>query len=411
MKGKITLLALAMALAILFGCTMDAQSPEELVKANGTAQAFMAAHPNAQVSYTHFGRAEFGSIRAEMSADCGTAVAAKEVYKVEISDAAKRQSLVMWLDWEKRIVECLAEKQAKPEKPAENRCLEGWVCKNSMHVAYRNADCSWGRETDCDFGCDKGGCRADPCANIKCDNYCSENTLFSGGKCAKGECSYGQSDCNGVCEGGICKDDLCKGVKCTDKCEAGTRKYGGQCVEGKCEYSSEECKLGCYNNVCRSAGTVFVTSTTSDGRLDGISGADAMCMARAKAAKLSGTWRAMISDKDHALSDWLPNVAYRKLDGMLIAKNKADLLDGTILSPINLTEFGKETASFMVWTGTSSNGEPWGGPINAYCTNWTSADLDRFVAAGSSIRTDERWMNYGSELCYRKASLYCVLVS
>ncbi|MFH1224959.1 MAG: DUF1554 domain-containing protein [Candidatus Diapherotrites archaeon] len=410
MKGKITPLGFAIAVVLLFGCTMQVQSPEELINANGTAQAFMAAHPNAQVSYTYISMAAFGNVSAQIASDCKGVVAPGEFYKADIYDMATGQRLVMWLDWEKRAMHCLTEKRDKGITPSA-KCEPGWKCIDGTHRAYRNEDCSWKYETFCEFGCDKGDCAKDTCAKVTCADYCVGKTLFSNGKCAEGACTYERTECEGICEGAQCTEDKCIGVSCDDKCDGSVRKYGGECASRVCSYSDEKCELGCYMGRCLQKGTMFVTSQEWNGNLGGISGADAKCQAAASAAKLQGKWRALVSDKDHSAKSWLPDSAYTKLDGTMVAKNRADLLDGTILSPINIDEFGKAASGFRVWTGTSITGTPYDGPLSGYCDNWVSWNVNKVGGVGNKNSTDSGWINYGAELCERTGNLYCMLFS
>ena len=73
-------------------------------------------------------------------------------------------------------------------------------CENSrwFHEGEcRLGKCSWIID-DCQFGCtdekllavvNTGMCRSTPCEGVICDDYCSENSLFSDGKCIDGKCT------------------------------------------------------------------------------------------------------------------------------------------------------------------------------------------------------------------------------
>ena len=71
---------------------------------------------------------------------------------------------------------------------------------------------------------------------------------------------------------------------------------------------------------------------------------------------------------------------YARVDGVIIANNWADLIDGTLANPINKTEtngappVGTATcvASVSVWTNTLQNGTIFN--ANNSCTNWTSTN-------------------------------------
>lgn len=68
---------------------------------------------------------------------------------------------------------------------------------------------------------------------------------------------------------------------------------------------------------------IFLTSTTYNGSLGGVAGADAKCQARATAQSLGGTWKAIISDTTSNAKDRL-NINFTtatNLSGEIIASN------------------------------------------------------------------------------------------
>ena len=86
--------------------------------------------------------------------------------------------------------------------------------------------------------------------------------------------------------------------------------------------------------------TVFITSTTYSGNLAGLTGADAICAARAQAATLVGTYKAWLADGNlspmtrmtHGLGP------YQLVTGTAIAQSWTDLVDGTLSVAVNRTE-------------------------------------------------------------------------
>ncbi len=129
-------------------------------------------------------------------------------------------------------------------------------------------------------------------------------------------------------------------------------------------------------------------------------------MARATAAGLPGTWRALLSttavnarDRIHYRWDRLET-----MDGRLIATSSADLWDGTIGNPINRTERNEAIAHAWVWTGTAASGIH-----NTSCINWTSrAGLDT-GGRGDNRHTTHDWVNVvGMHDCGSYAALYCI---
>jgi hypothetical protein len=115
---------------------------------------------------------------------------------------------------------------------------------------------------------------------------------------------------------------------------------------------------------------VFVTSTTHDGNLGGLKGADAICRSLAKAAGLGTRFMAWISDD----SSGGPPLRFRNLsanpylltDGVIIAANWADLVDGTLRQGVVFDENGA-FVSGEVWTGTNPLGDV--GIVG--CSDWS----------------------------------------
>jgi len=142
--------------------------------------------------------------------------------------------------------------------------------------------------TTCALGCDNGHCVSDPCAGVTCNtptaNSCDDathlRTYASSGTCAQGTCSYAPTvtTCDFGCEAGHCKNNPCTGVTCNmpdaDRCDDSThlRKFSaaGVCQGGSCMYTStlNVCTFGCVGGRCKDLcdGVVCVTppSTCSD---------------------------------------------------------------------------------------------------------------------------------------------------
>jgi hypothetical protein len=119
-----------------------------------------------------------------------------------------------------------------------------------------------------------------------------------------------------------------------------------------------------------------VTHALYDGKLGGYAGADATCQSLAGAVSLGGTWKAWVADGTSSPSKRFTQatVAYRLLDGTLVAANYAALTSGNNLShAIDLDETGVSHAGDTVntsktWTGANHNGNL----DVASCTNFTS---------------------------------------
>ena len=155
-------------------------------------------------------------------------------------------------------------------------------------------------------------------------------------------------------------------------------------------------------NYLETVGNVFVTSTVSNGNLGGTSGADASCNARALAAGLSGSFNAWLSTSTENAIDRIDDRPYQRLDGAWVATSLADLIDGSLISPIDRNEFNSIDAK-EVWTGSLSDGTLSG----SNCVDWTSSSFLNFARVGDSPATDADWTEIFSVSCPGSNALYC----
>jgi hypothetical protein len=149
---------------------------------------------------------------------------------------------------------------------------------------------------------------------------------------------------------------------------------------------------------------VFVTSTSTDGNIGGLVGADAMCAAAAATGSLPGGFRAWISDSTDSPSTRLTQSSgpYHLVSGGLVANNWADLTDGTLNVPISDDEKGLFVGFVEVWTGTFADGTPSG----RNCNDWsTTAAVGEY---GTSTVTNSGWSFTGGTNCPDVKHIYCV---
>lgn len=171
----------------------------------------------------------------------------------------------------------------------------------------------------------------------------------------------------------------------------------------------------------------FVTSTTYDGNLGGLAGADAKCQARATAASLGGTWKAILSDSTtnaYARMKFRTKPVY-DLAGRLLWNPSKEIsyfnganaivypppfsapggMDGyTVLATYPYTtELGSTTSSAEVWTGSSHKGEVVAG---YHCTDWSSTAGTAWVGNTGFVTTS--WMYYTTRACSTTYRLYCL---
>ena len=215
-----------------------------------------------------------------------------------------------------------------------------------------------------------------------------------------GGCGWDVSACVGNPPSNTCGDGVMDaGEECEwgdlggESCTSLGYVYAGvlDCVIGACVFDES----GCASKL------VFVTSTGYDGNLGGIAGADAKCAAAASAAGRSGTFKAWIGTAGvaPATSFVQSAVPYVLPNGQKIADDWADLTDGFIDAPINVTEFGVGTFSTQVWTAVAP-----GGTSNLVdCLGWSSNASGALGGYGLDINTNSSWTQTGALSCTCRA--------
>jgi hypothetical protein len=149
--------------------------------------------------------------------------------------------------------------------------------------------------------------------------------------------------------------------------------------------------------------TAFVTSTTYNGNLGGLAGADAKCQARADAAALPDTYLAWIrtsSDTTRTINRWTGN-NFALVTGTQFAINYDVLVNVSVHSPpLNRDEIGNTVPNgSSVWTGGGSTG---GGN---HCSDWASSSGAQTGTRGTVAVPD--WETGSAMPCNQPARLYC----
>lgn len=192
----------------------------------------------------------------------------------------------------------------------------------------------------------------------------------------------------------------------------------GQVDPGEdCDDANDIADDGC-NLSCGRDRIIFVTSTKYSGdQIKGLAGGDDICRAAAAKAGLANapTFKAWLSDSvTNAIDRFEPrNGRYVRVDGLVVADGFADLLDGELENPIEITELdGVYEAG--VWTGTQTDGTR-GKGVN-HCENWTYSnafDPNNGGFYGFAQSWDDRWtfepntkVNPGP--CGGELALYCI---
>jgi hypothetical protein len=127
--------------------------------------------------------------------------------------------------------------------------------------------------------------------------------------------------------------------------------------------------------------------------MGGLAGADAFCQRLAANAGLPGTYMAWLSAGNQSPQNRFltrSSLPYNRVDGTKIANNWANLTNGRIAAPINVTETGKalESGQF-VWTNTLANGRT--ATTKSDCLGWTTDNAMAASEFGDSNKTDATW--------------------
>jgi hypothetical protein len=182
---------------------------------------------------------------------------------------------------------------------------------------------------------------------------------------------------------------------------------------------------------------VFLATSVNNqffnGNLGGIIGASNKCQQVANRAPfvnngqlgLGGTWKAWIAVRTSTFSDdpifefTHSTVPYRLVNGTTVANSWTDLIDGTLLAPINVDEVGNPAGNQSVWTNVSLSGRGNGlDNSNSSCSTWVDGG-GASGAVGNSGATNRLWTDTttqfgagnvllnGIQSCDRFAALYC----
>jgi hypothetical protein len=162
---------------------------------------------------------------------------------------------------------------------------------------------------------------------------------------------------------------------------------------------------------------VFVTSTVITGEmppLGGLAGADALCMARAVAAGLPGTYLAWLAAGPVTPASRMVRHAgpYQLTTGVIIAQGWADLTDGNIAEKIDRTETqAMSQGNFVcrggeVWSNVDGAGNARAGQGD--CADWTSQMATG--TAGNVTSKDVMWTagDCTAIACSTGMPIYCV---
>ena len=197
----------------------------------------------------------------------------------------------------------------------------------------------------------------------------------------------GDEECD---DGNQNNDDACLNGCLNPYCGDGFLAADEECDDGN-QIDDDGCNAMCYRDRL-----VFVSSELRQGDFGSVSGANAICRALASDAGLPhfDTYRAWLADSDESpdskfLKSW---GRYLRVDGVPIAADYWDLLDGELDAPINVDEQGNELEiGTLVWTNTSVDGVAH--PDSQHCLDWSTNDFFTSGRRGVTIFSDSEWVD------------------
>ena len=144
---------------------------------------------------------------------------------------------------------------------------------------------------------------------------------------------------------------------------------------------------------------VFVSPEGASTLLYSLQGADNLCQGWAEGCGLPGTYKAWLSSSTASPSTrFNKDGEFRRVDGVLVAEDWADLTDGTLQAAINRDCANVPIDDFWptyVSTGTNVDGTT--NPNN--CLNWTSQDTGSNKLVGGAASTSSDWTSYSTTPC------------
>ena len=278
-------------------------------------------------------------------------------------------------------------------------------------------------------GCDEGGVDTASCDADCTVAFCGDQQLnmVAGETCDDGgETANCDDDCTApACGDGVSNEvagEECDAAGNSKECDADCTL--SMCGDGfvnpadgeSCDDGNVEEGDGC-SSACKAQKIVFASSATFDGNLGGLAGGDAKCQALAVAAGLKGTYRVWASDVTGTpLTRFTKaNIPYARRDGVVVANNFADLIDGALLAPINLSEL-KTQPGFddnlcgnlkgLTLTNTATDGTMFNALTS--CNSWTSNNANGITGGGHWSASTANWTAFVcSQFCNWKKALYC----
>ena len=149
---------------------------------------------------------------------------------------------------------------------------------------------------------------------------------------------------------------------------------------------------------------IWVSTTTSNGNMGGIAGANEICATDESRPEVEGltNHKALLSSSEQDAKDVAPvgsgAVPVFRSDGSTVVSTTWDgLWDGVLdLSPLS--------TQFWPWTGATTTGTA----SASDCAGWTDATADQIGTYAQSVAIEAKWINYWTDSCTTSRRIYCV---
>ena len=150
---------------------------------------------------------------------------------------------------------------------------------------------------------------------------------------------------------------------------------------------------------------IFVTETVQNANFGGLDGADQLCATQASEAALEGEFKAWLSTSSVSVLDRLTHAdgPYVLVEGTRIANDWSDLVDRSILAPINRDANGALRTG-DTWTGTLATGASY---LDDDCAGFPSGSAG-IALCGQSGATNSTWTQNITPSCSTLLRLYCI---
>jgi hypothetical protein len=267
-------------------------------------------------------------------------------------------------------------------RPGEKRCTG-----NDLEQCSDQG--MWSFNTSCQNACVSNACGGEcrpgtkRCASGStnqletCDQSGRWQRTTCGGSCTNNECvscTSGATECTSSTQVRTCNNgSWANPQNCTNACVAG--KCGGDCRPGatRCgsngsgtaqtcnnqgAWTSTTCPSGqsCQAGKCGSLPKIlFITSQVYNGNLGGVSGADTKCQQLASAQRLSGTFKAFLSEPGQSINQRLSMEGgpFILVDKTVVANNWFDINNNNLVA-FTLTEKGTAPPASQPPTDTAA---------------------------------------------------------